>query len=170
MLGSGSCLGGTAAVAQERKMHMSDSVAGRGSQSGAQDGAALVISEDEVIDWLKGYKKAWETRDINAALALFVPDVRYHQRRFADPLVGQEALKSHFRDRVMEHQRDISYDFELWSLKGNELMARWQASFTWLPINGIIRMDGVCHVVFDKGEDGGLMGVEYNEWFDQIEV
>ena len=151
-------------------MHISDSVSGQGSASSDLIGGIPVISEDEAINWLNGYKKAWETRDPEAALALFAPEVRYRERRFGDPLMGYKSLKSYFRDRVMEHQRDISYDFDLWGVRGNELVARWQASFTWLPINGIMRMDGVMNVIFSGRRDGHLIGVEFNEWFDHIEV
>jgi nuclear transport factor 2 (NTF2) superfamily protein len=151
-------------------MHMSDLVSGHEAVSNDWVGAYPVISEDEAIAWLNNYKTAWETRDADAALALFLPEIRYRHRRFTEPLTGHKALKSYFRDRVMEHQRDISFDFELWGVKGNGLMARWHASFTWLPINGYMRMDGVSHVVFGGREDGRLMCVEYNEWYDQIEV
>ncbi len=132
--------------------------------------ASFSIDEDEAIDWLNGYKLAWETRDVEAALSLFQPDVHYRARRFAHPLHGHGSLRSYFRDRVMEHQRDIRYEFELWGVKDNELMARWSAVFTWIPINGIIEMDGVCNVVFARREDGKLIGSEYNEWFDQAEI
>lgn len=151
-------------------MHMSETLSGPGSTSGNWIDAVPAINEDEAINWLNGYKTAWETRDVDAALALFAPEARYRERRFGDPLVGYKSLKSYFRDRVMEHQRDISYDFDLWGVRGNALVARWQASFTWLPINGIMRMDGICHAVFGGRADDRLVCIEYNEWFDQIEV
>lgn len=151
-------------------MHMRDVTPDRGTESGFESGSLPAITAEEAIGWLTGYKTAWENRDVDAALALFAPDVRYAERRFKHPLLGHGSLKSYFRDRVMEHQRDIRFEFELWGVRDNELMARWQAVFTWLPINGIIEMDGVCNVIFARREDGRLIGIEYNEWFDQTEI
>ena len=42
-------------------------------------------------------------------------------------------------------------------------MARWQATFTWLPINGIMRIDGVMQVTFSERRDGRLLGLEFND-------
>lgn len=134
-----------------------------------QAGSFIEISQTEAIDWLNGYKSAWESRDVAAALALFDPDAHYRERRFGEPLLGHRTLRSYWRDRVMEHQRDIVFDFDLWGVRGNELMARWQASFIWLPINGMMRMDGVLNVVFSGRKNDRLVGIEFNEWFDQME-
>lgn len=128
------------------------------------------ISEAEAIAWLNGYKHAWEARDVAAALALFTPDANYRERRFGEPLLGHANLESYWRDRVFEHQRDIVFDFELWGVRGNELMARWQAAFTWLPINGRMQLDGVMHVVFGEPRDGKPVGIAFSEWLDMTEV
>ncbi|MBU1176234.1 MAG: nuclear transport factor 2 family protein [Alphaproteobacteria bacterium] len=119
--------------------------------------------------WLHAYKHAWQERDVDAALALFTDDASYRERRFGEPLLGHKTLESYWRDRVFEHQRDIAFDFQLWGVKGNELMARWQASFIWLPINGLMRMDGVMHVTFAGRRNGRLIGSDYSEWFDHTE-
>ncbi len=150
-------------------MHVTDMTSGLGLGSGFGSGTSQDITTEEAIDWLTSYKSSWENRDVEAALALFVPDVRYAARRYKHPLFGHSSLRSYFRDRVMGHQRDVRYEFELWGVKNNELMARWNAVFTWLPINGIIEMDGVCNVVFARREDGKLIGIEYSEWFDQTD-
>ena len=126
----------------------------------------LSITEAEANDWLDGYKAAWETRDIAAVLALFVPDAKYCEKRFHEPLLGHKTLESYWRDRVFEHQRDISFEHELWGVRGSQLMAHWTARFTWLPINGIMELDGFCNVAFARRENGRLLGSEFNEWFD----
>ena len=151
-------------------MGTSDTSPGYGIPHDIAAVAPPTITEAEAIAWLNGYKTAWEERDVDAVLALFAPDARYRERRFGEPLLGHATLKSYFRDRVIEHQRDIEFSFTLWGVKDNELMARWEASFTWLPINGIMHLEGVCNVVFGERENGRLIGIEFNEWFDQIEI
>jgi hypothetical protein len=157
-------------AALEHKMDITDTDPDKKTIRSVQAGVPLVVSEEEAIDWLNGYKSAWEIRDVEAATALFAPEASYRERRFAEPLLGHKTLESYWRDRVFEHQRDIVFDFELWGVRGNELMAHWQASFTWLPINGIMRIDGVMNVKFSGRKNGRLVGMEFNEWFDLIEV
>jgi hypothetical protein len=151
-------------------MDVSDKQPDTKSKKGGPSPQILEISEGEANNWLDGFKHAWESRNLEAARALFTPDARYRERRFGDPLLGYQSLESYWRLRVFEHQRDICFDYQLWGVRGNELMARWQASYTWLPINGIIRMDGVCNVVFSKRENDRLKSCEFNEWFDLTEV
>ncbi len=129
----------------------------------------LVIAEEEADDWLNGYKMAWETRDVEAALALFSPDARYCARQLGESIQGHEKLRTYWRDRVFEHQRDLQYEYELWGVRRNELMARWRARYTWLPINGNIHMDGVCHVAFSERREGRLLCSSYCEWHDLAE-
>ena len=128
-----------------------------------------MINEAEAIEWLNGYKAAWENRDIEAVLALFTPDADYRERRFGEPLLGHATLASYWRDRVFEHQRDISFNFQLWGVRGNELIARWQAAFTWLPISGTMHIDGVMQVVFGARRDEKPIGIAFSEWLDMIE-
>ena len=133
-------------------------------------GAMPDIGTAEAIAWLDGYKHAWESRDVAAALALFTPNANYRERRFGEPLLGHKNLESYWRDRVFEHQRDIDFSYELWGVRGNELLARWHAAFIWLPINGMMRLDGVMHVVFGEPKDGKPVGIAFNEWFDVMEL
>ncbi len=151
-------------------MDVSDKRRGAKSTQGNSDPPSLEASENEARDWLDSYERARESRDLEAALALFAPDVRYCERRFAVPLQGRKTLESYWRDCIFEHQRDICFDYQFWGVRGNETIALWQATYTWLPINGIMRADGVCHVVFSERENGRLICGEYNEWFDLIEV
>lgn len=66
------------------------------------------LSENQVLRWVRGYIKAWETRDADAAAALFTPDAIYEEipgvpeRTFT----GREAIRQYWRD-VTADQSDI---------------------------------------------------------------
>jgi len=125
-----------------------------------------MISNAEVVSWFEGYKSAWVERDVELAVSLFTADAEYKEKRFAEPLLGHPTLRSYWNDRVYEHQRDISFDYQIWSVKENICIAGWQASFTWLPINGIMQMDGVFRLTFTKADDGKILCTNFNEWMD----
>lgn len=130
----------------------------------------IKITETEAAQWLEGYKTAWETRDVDLAVSLFTDDADYREKRFSEPLLGHKTLRSYWQDRVFEHQRDISFHYDIWAVKGNQCFAGWQASFTWLPINGIIEIDGVCRLTFGAREDARLLCSVFEEWMDHHEI
>lgn len=54
---------------------------------------AISVSNNKVID----FYEAWNCRDIDAAAECFVEDAFYDDKNFADPLVGKEEIRAHFR-------------------------------------------------------------------------
>lgn len=130
----------------------------------------IEITETEATQWLDGYKSAWETRDVDLAVSLFTSDVEYREKRFGEHLLGHKTLHSYWQDRVFEHQRDILFCYDIWAVKGNQCFAGWRASFTWLPINGIMQIDGAFRLAFGERQGTQLLCAEFNEWMDHREV
>lgn len=128
------------------------------------------ITEHEAIQWLERYKSAWENRDTDAAVSLFTDDVDYREKRFGEPMLGHKTLYSYWQNRVFEHQRDISFQYKIWAVEDDICIAGWQASFTWLPISGIMQIDGVLRLIFKGRTEDGLLCSEFNEWMDHQEV
>lgn len=124
------------------------------------------ISESDAANWLEGYKSAWIGRDVDLAVSLFTDDAEYKEKRFGEPLLGHPTLRSYWNDRIYEHQRDISFAYQIWSVQENICVAGWQANFTWLPINGIMEMDGVFRMTFAKTDDGKILCTKFDEWMD----
>ena len=125
------------------------------------------ITTKEAAEWLDNYQTAWINRDIDLVVSLFTKDADYREKRFGPPLLGHPTLQSYWQDRVFEHQRDINFTYQIWAVDGRVCVAGWQAKFTWVPINGIMEMDGVFRLTFaDKGRDGHLRCSEFAEWFD----
>jgi len=130
----------------------------------------ITVTPDEVTQWLYAYKKAWENKDIDLIISLFIENADYRERHFGESLLGHADVESYWRNRVFEHQRDITVNHQIWGVKDNQCMATWQASFMWVPINGIIQIDGVVRITFSDRIDGKLVCSEFHEWMDYDEV
>jgi hypothetical protein len=60
-----------------------------------------------VDDWVEAYRVAWETRDADAAAALFTPDATYRENIFEEPNVGTDGIRQYW-SKVTEFQTDVS--------------------------------------------------------------
>lgn len=129
----------------------------------------LVVTEAEAAAWLDRYKQAWTSRSVDLLLPLFTRDVDYRERRFGRPLKYYDSLADYWRARVGDAQRDVSFDYQIWAVKNDECYYGFQARFLWLPINGIMELDGVCRVRFVRASDGGVICSKFEEWLDHRE-
>lgn len=136
---------------------------GAGAQS-SQD--RIVISQAEAEAWLSRYKSALEGHDVAAMLALFSEGADYRERRFGEPLLGHDSFEAYWRDRICAPQHDIVFTFEVWGVRGSEVMTRWQTVFTLDTIGTVMQMDGIMHVVFDGRNADGLVAGALDQWFD----
>ena len=59
-------------------------------------------------EWLDGYRIAWETRDPDAAAALFTEDASYREEPYAEPFVGRAGVRDYWA-RVTATQEDIEF-------------------------------------------------------------
>lgn len=129
----------------------------------------LTITEAEATAWLDRYRHAWVSRSADLIMPLFTHDVDYRERRFGRPLRNYESLEDYWRARVGESQRDMRFDYQIWAVKDDECFYGFQARFLWLPINGIMELDGVCRTKFIRNSDGELVCSKFEEWMDHRE-
>ena len=129
---------------------------------------AADVSVEQARDWIEAYKRAWITRDAEIAVSLFTDDATYREGRFVPAMVGSEAIRNYWQSRVFEGQRDVSFKYKLWAVSGAQCFADYQANFTWLPINGIMELDGVLRITFVPGGPGrrSLLCSLLEEWID----
>ncbi|MEX0627482.1 MAG: nuclear transport factor 2 family protein, partial [Cucumibacter sp.] len=111
------------------------------------------ISEAEIVAWLERYKRAWEQRDADLAAAIFTPGATYREQPFETPVRGREGVRQYWLENVVENQRDIHFEHELWAVRDKLAFIHWRAHFTWLPINGVMELDGTWRLAFEPGED-----------------
>jgi len=53
------------------------------------------MDQTKFTDWLDAYKRAWETRDPEAAANLFTANANYHETPFEDPVRGREGIRDY---------------------------------------------------------------------------
>ncbi len=100
-------------------------------------------------DWLERYRRAWESRDPDAAAALFSDAATYYETPFGRPAQGKDGVRAYWSG-VTEHQRDVKFSYEVLSTTGDTGIARWWAEFTRVPSGVRTRLDGVFLLEFDR--------------------
>ncbi len=114
-------------------------------------------------DWLERYRRAWEERDPDLAVALFTDGATYAETPFDEPLRGRAAIREYW-SAVPREQRDVRLARELVAVEGDLVVALWQAAYTRIADGGRNRLDGVFLLRF---ADGGLCR-ELREWWHSV--
>ncbi|MGH2709903.1 MAG: nuclear transport factor 2 family protein [Actinomycetota bacterium] len=107
-----------------------------------------MTTPDELKDWLAAYGRAWETKDPEAAVALFTEDAAYQESPFDEPMVGHDAIRSYWSE-VEPNQDDISFEAKILSVGGERAFVHWKASYTNLKTGVPTRLDGMFLLFFD---------------------
>ena len=80
-------------------------------------------------DLLAAWKRAWEARDVDALVALFVDDGDMRLDPFEEPLVGELALRTHwtaFAERTVHTELDAE---RIW-VRDRTVLASWHGAVT----------------------------------------
>jgi hypothetical protein len=128
--------------------------------------ADLVITREEAIAWLEAYRRAWEERDADLIVSLFIPDGVYQETRFAPAFAGHDGIRRYWETDVVARQRDIAFSFTLWAVDGPVAYAHWQAAFTDLKKNARRKLDGVFRLTFAARGPTGLLCRGLDEWWN----
>lgn len=118
------------------------------------------LTADQVVGWLDAYGRAWETRDGDAAAALFGDRARYEWGPFAPPLQGRAAIALRWAAATCD-QRDIRFGHQLLAISGGHAFVHWRATFERLSTGARTELDGVFVLHFS--EHG--MCTELREWW-----
>ena len=98
--------------------------------------------------WLARYGAAWETRDADAAAALFTADATYHEMPFDAPISGLDGIRDYWA-RVTADQREIHFNARPIVVSGNTGVAEWTANFRLESSGATIELNGVFVLEFD---------------------
>ena len=131
------------------------------------DSAEITITREEAEAWLALMVRELARGDLDALMTLFAPDVRFRLLALAEEVTGRDALRELTRDTILSHMQDLTLAFDVWGVKGNEVMTFWRASYFWTPINEFVELDGVGNFAFSGRENGTLRAVSFVRWFDQ---
>jgi len=80
-------------------------------------------------DLLQRYKRAWEERDPDQAVALFREDGVYRFDPFEPELGGANAIRAYWNEQVAD-QADVEFDTERVWASGRTVLASWHAAYT----------------------------------------
>jgi uncharacterized protein (TIGR02246 family) len=125
----------------------------------------MSVDETESRKWLEGYRQAWETRDPEAAAALFSKDARYYETPFVAPAQGRDGVRNYWANAT-RNQSDITFSYNIVSVSGDRCIARWSATFTRVSSGVTASLDGIFLLKFNNE---GLCR-ELREWWHRSEA
>ena len=123
------------------------------------------MKETELRVWLEGYREAWETRDPEAAAALFSRDAGYYETPFLPPARGRDGIRNYWANATRS-QSNVSFSYEIVTVAGDRGVARWWAEFTRASSGRRAVLDGIFLLEFD--EEG--LCRELREWWHMTET
>lgn len=98
--------------------------------------------------WLEAYGRAWETRDPQAAAALYAEDGAYQVTPFVAALRGRKAILEYWEE-VARTEENIRFEFEILTVAAEAGIAHWRASFTRVPPSLKTALDGIFLITLD---------------------
>lgn len=112
--------------------------------------------------WLDAYKRAWETRDPEAAVALFTEDATYRVTPFREPEVYRDGIRRYWVGATGD-QRNVQFGSEMLASNGDTGICRWHVLFQ-LPADSVrVEIDGIF--VFTLNEVD--LCREFREWWHE---
>lgn len=136
------------------------------SLSGASTANAEAMSGASVVEWLAAYGKAWETRDADAAAALFTENATYQENPHEEPFNGRTGIHNYW-SRVTADQRDVSFTSNVITTFGRSAVAHWSARFASVSSGATINLDGVFLLEFDES---GLCNTLREWWIVNVDT
>lgn len=107
-----------------------------------------IVTTEQVQRWLDDYRKAWETRDADAAAALFTEDATYREQPYEEPYRGREGVHRYWSS-VTATQSDIRFRVGKAVVTGTHAAAEW-----WVTLRNEgaeVTLAGEFCLVFDQG-------------------
>ena len=123
------------------------------------------MTHDEFRAWLDAYGHAWETRDANAAAALFSDDAAYHETPFVEPMRGRAEILAYW-SHIGRSQEQVRFRYEILAITNDKGIAHWWASFTRHPERTRVNLDGIFLLTFDADRRCTTL----REWWQRKQV
>jgi hypothetical protein len=77
-----------------------------------------------VLEWLEGYRLAWENRNPDAAAALFTEDARYTEQPYQEPFIGRSGVRDYWAE-VTATQDDVVFRYGTPVVDGSRAAVEW---------------------------------------------
>jgi hypothetical protein len=98
--------------------------------------------------WLDAYGKAWESRDAEAAAALYTENGTYQVTPFVEPMRGRKAIFEYWSN-VARTEENVKFGHEILVASRALNIAKWSASFVIVPQGLKTKLDGVFVISLD---------------------
>jgi hypothetical protein len=98
--------------------------------------------------WLDAYGKAWESRDAEAASALYAENSTYQITPFVEPMRGRKAIFEYWSN-VARTEENVKFGHEILVANRELNIARWSA-FVIVPQGLKTKLDGVFVISLDS--------------------
>ena len=85
------------------------------------------MTQNTFASWLDAYRRAWTSRDPQAAADLFTEHGTYQVTPFVEPMRGRQAILDYWT-HVTQTEQDIQFRYEILSVTPEQGIARWWAS------------------------------------------
>lgn len=102
----------------------------------------------EFDSWLKKLKKAWENKNPQAAADLCAEKLQYFETPFSEPLNTKKEVFEEWKS--VENQKDVSVSYKIVGIVDNLGIAHFFATFTRIPSNKKVHLDGIFQAKLDK--------------------
>lgn len=109
------------------------------------------MSDDRVAfkSWLDAYGKAWESRDAQAAAALYAENGTYQVTPFVEPMRGRKAIFEYWSN-VARTEENVQFGYEILVASRELSIAKWSASFVIVPQGLKTKLDGIFVISLDE--------------------
>jgi ketosteroid isomerase-like protein len=109
------------------------------------------LTHGDAQDLLERYKRAWETRDPELAMALYSEHAEFRLDPFEEPARGPNEIRAIWND-VAATQTNVEFDAERTWVSGNTVLTSWHVAFTRRATAERIRIRGFS--TFELDADG----------------
>lgn len=110
-------------------------------------------------DLLAAYKRAWENRDPDAAMALYADDAEHRADPFEEPRVGANAVREMW-NQMAATQGNVEFDAERIWVVASTVLASYHAAYTERAT--ALRVRRRVFVTFELNDDKRI--VRAREW------
>jgi ketosteroid isomerase-like protein len=109
------------------------------------------MSDDRAAfkSWLEAYGKAWESRDAQAAAALYTENGTYRVTPFVEPMRGRKAIFEYWSN-VARTEENVKFGCEILVASRELNIAKWSASFVIVPQGLKTKLDGIFVISLDE--------------------
>ena len=105
------------------------------------------MKESDLKSWLESYGAAWESRDPEAAAALFSSDATYQVTPYDDPFAGRDAIRDYWAS-VTADQADIDFGFAILATTADVGIAQWSSRFRSISGDAPVELNGIFVLEF----------------------